>query len=681
MIRPTDRTIVANQEPRAASLPPGGSITPRAVGIGLLMVLFVIGMTQVLSIQRNAAEVAGNAPSPAPTALLFFYVVLLAPLLMQINRRLALRRGELLLIYALMLVVGPIPHQFAIGFLVPHTVSPLYYNAQEPGWALFQPVLPSWLGPTDPQAVKTFFQGGDGTVPWAQWLIPMAAWSSLLIALFFVMLCINVLMRHQWVENERLTFPLASLPLALTEKAEATGGQALRVLQQPVFWLGLALPLVMQLPGRLHRLYPQVPDLRLRDVVLVDPRFFSTPPWTGIGSLEIHCIFWLIGVAYLLPKEITFSAWVFFFITLMENVAAVMLGTTGEVPNVYSNDFPALYAQGAGAAFALTGLTLWMARRHLAAAFRQALAPGSRLPSPVSLSQTADDRNEFLSYRTAFVGAVLGTVFILGWMCLAGMRLWFAALFFGLMLSYFFIFARIRAETGLGMGVILWPKMLDEVMVTLVGAQTMRLSELTALYALRWLYFGPAIGAVMASQLESFKLTDVGGARSRRAGWTLALALTVTVPIAFAWTLHSYYGHGGFEALPIGQRITSMVGSQIYWSYQNLVDMHAQARGPDWNGLFALSTGAIVAIALGALRSRFLWFPLHPIGYVAANSWGIQINWFSFLLGWLFNVLFTRYGGLKIYRRMLPLFLGLIVGDMLHEGLWGMVTWATGGRQ
>jgi hypothetical protein len=53
----------------------------------------------------------------------------------------------------------------------------------------------------------------------------------------------------------------------------------------------------------------------------------------------------------------------------------------------------------------------------------------------------------------------------------------------------------------------------------------------------------------------------------------------------------------------------------------------------------------------------------------------------SFFLGWLFNVMFTRYGGLRAYRRVLPLFLGLIVGDMLHTGAWGMVTWATGGTQ
>src|SRR5579871_426862 len=643
-------------------------ITPRAVGIGLVMVVIIVGLTQTLSIRYHAAEVAGEAPPPAPTVFLFLYALLLAPLLGRWNRRLALSRGELLFVYMLMLIAGPITLPYAIGFLVPHTVSPLYYNAHEPEWRLFKDVLPTWFGPNDPTAVKAFFQGGDGSVPWSAWLIPMLAWSSLLVALFGVMLCINVLMRRPWVEYERLTFPLAGLPLALME-GKSTEGSALRLLQRPLFWLGLAIPLLLRAPSALHRYIPSVFEIPMRDVTLLDSRGLSLP-WTGLGHIELDVFFWLIGIAYLLPKEITCSAWVFYFIRLLENVTAVWRGTTGEEPNVYSNDFPALFAQGAGAAFALAGITLWAARSHLMAAFRTAFRPQT---SP-------DDGGEFLSYRTAFVGAILGSAFILGWFCIAGMRLGTALLFFGLLLGYFFIFARIRAETGLGMGVILWPKMLDEVMVTLVGAQNLRLPELTALFGLRWLYFGSATGSVMACQLEGFKLVGSGGLRGKWIGSLMALVMALTVPLAFAWTLHTYYAHGGFEALPIGQRSTSMVGSQVYHSYQDLVSTVNTATGPDWRGIAAMVTGALVTIALSTLRSRFLWFPLHPVGYLLANSWGIHINWLSFLIGWLLNVLITRYGGLKLYRALLPLFFGLIVGDLLHEGLWGLVTWATGGR-
>ena len=84
-----------------------------------------------------------------------------------------------------------------------------------------------------------------------------------------------------------------------------------------------------------------------------------------------------------------------------------------------------------------------------------------------------------------------------------------------------------------------------------------------------------------------------------------------------------------------------------------------------------MGVGALVTIALSTLRTQSAWFPLHPIGYLAANSWGMHINWASFFLGWLLKVLVTRYGGLKLYNRLLPLFLGFLVGHLLRKSpLW-----------
>jgi hypothetical protein len=648
------------------------------------MVLVIIGMTQALSIRYHAADVGGNAPPPAPTYLLFLYVLLAAPLLTRWNRKLGLARGELLLIYTMMLVAGPICHLYSIGFLIPHAVSPLYYRPQEPDWAVFLPSLPTWFAPRDPTAIQHLFRGGDGSVPWMVWLVPMLAWSSLLIALFFVALCINVLMCRQWVEAERLTFPLAAIPLALTDgSASEVGlrlsrpprpgvlggiGQPARILRQPLFWMGVCLPLLLRAPEMLHTYLPSVPDFPLHNIVLVNADSGLQPPWTGLGQIEFDPIFWLVGVTYLLPKEVAFSAWCFYLIRLLENMLAVWWGLSEGEPSVYENHFPAVYSQGAGAGLALAGITLWAARRHLRTALRRAFGK----------TGAAEDRGEFLSYRTAFLGAALGMVFILCWLCLAGMRLWVAVLFLGLLGTFFLVFARIRAEAGLSTGVIFWPKMMDDILLTAVGARYLRVPDLTVLYALRWMYHSGEMGAVMAAQMEGVKLADAGGLRGRRVGGTLILAVVVTVLVAFLWTLKTYYRHG-LIALAAGQP-SNMIGGQIRWSYENLVATYNSQHGPEGNGILALGGGALVAIALSSLRARFLWFPLHPIGYLAANAWGMQINWASFFIGWLVKVLVTRYGGMKIYQRLLPLFLGLIVGDMLHQGLWGMVAWLAGGR-
>src|SRR5581483_4342686 len=280
-----------------------------------------------------------------------------------------------------------------------------------------------------------------------------------------------------------------------------------------------------------------------------------------------------------------------------------------DVPNVYSNHYPALYAQGAGAAYALTAIVLWGSRRHLARMLRAAWRGAGR-----------EAKDEFAPPRAAVCGFLGGLAVMIGWLWFAGMRAWVAALLVLLMLGYFFIFARIRGEAGLSMGVILWPKMLDETMITLLGARVLLPADLTLLYSIRWLYFGPSIGGVMACQLESFKIAGDAGLRGRAVGNLLLAAALLTLPLAFAWTLFTYH-QKGFAAMPIGNISRSMVGSQVYWSYQNLVTTMENPAGADWAGILAGGVGAVTTLALAALRSRFLWWPLHPIGYMIANSW------------------------------------------------------------
>jgi hypothetical protein len=625
-----------------------------------VLVALMVGLTQVLQIRYQAGDVGGNAPPPAPTYLLFLWIALAVPLLRRAGVAVGLSRGELLLIYGMMMVGGPIVHQYALGFLIPHVVAPYYYGSEANGWSRIWPDLPAWFGPKDPALTTPFFTGTLGRVPWGAWAVPLLAWGALLAALFGTMLCLNVLVRRQWVESERLVFPLAVLPLELSRGRDGGG---IRLLAQPNFWYGAAVAFVLGSAASLASYVPSFPALPLRGIVLMDT--LPDRPWNGLGAIELNLIFWLLGVVYLLPTDISFSGWVFYWIARLENVIAVAAGTTGDPPSVYSNDFPALFAQGAGAAIALTVLSLYGARHHLRAVARRAFKG----------DPTVDDRGEFLSYRTALFGAVLGTAFMLGWLTLAGMRVWVAALLLGLMLCYFFIFARIRAETGLGMGVILWPKMLNEMMTTFLGAKLMTVGDLTVLYGVRWLYFGSATGAVMAAQLEGLKIADEGGLSRRSVTVAFSAAMLLALVLGLVWTTHTYYA-SGFVNMPIGNRGLSMVGSQVYWSYSDLLEDINNPTGPQWRGIAAIGAGGAVATALALMRMNFWWWPFHPIGFLAANSWGMHINWSMFLLGWLIKVYVTRYGGLQLYRRLLPFFLGFIVGDIVSQGVWGFFNMA-----
>jgi hypothetical protein len=78
------------------------------------------------------------------------------------------------------------------------------------------------------------------------------------------------------------------------------------------------------------------------------------------------------------------------------------------------------------------------------------------------------------------------------------------------------------------------------------------------------------------------------------------------------------------------------------------------------------------------LRLRFVGFLLHPLGYVMTCSYG-DLIWGSFLVVWLLKSLVLRYGGINLFRKTVPFFLGLAFGHFAVAGiLWGLTGVWTG---
>lgn len=83
-----------------------------------------------------------------------------------------------------------------------------------------------------------------------------------------------------------------------------------------------------------------------------------------------------------------------------------------------------------------------------------------------------------------------------------------------------------------------------------------------------------------------------------------------------------------------------------------------------------LSTASCSPAFKWAARSRFLWFPFHPIGYLMHLTFPIKMFWFSIFFGWLCKVLITRFGSNDSYRKTIPAFLGLVLGDVTMILFW-----------
>ena len=88
-------------------------------------------------------------------------------------------------------------------------------------------------------------------------------------------------------------------------------------------------------------------------------------------------------------------------------------------------------------------------------------------------------------------------------------------------------------------------------------------------------------------------------------------------------------------------------------------------------------TGFVITGLLSLLRMRLPAWPFHPMGYALANTPTMASTWMPFLIAWLLKSLVLRYGGMGLYRRSLPFFLGLILGDYVVPSLWFLLGWAT----
>ena len=150
--------------------------------------------------------------------LFFLFTFFVHTFLGLLHPRLVLNREELVIVYIMGIVGCSIPTMGLTEYLLPIISGGTYYASMENEWReLIHPYIRPWLVPQDAEAVKFFYEGSPRGYPlhWKAWLAPLMAWIPLVLAVYFSMICIVVVLRRQRIERERLTFPLVQVPLAI----------------------------------------------------------------------------------------------------------------------------------------------------------------------------------------------------------------------------------------------------------------------------------------------------------------------------------------------------------------------------------------------------------------------------------------------------------------------------------
>jgi len=152
----------------------------------------------------------------------------------------------------------------------------------------------------------------------------------------------------------------------------------------------------------------------------------------------------------------------------------------------------------------------------------------------------------------------------------------------------------------------------------------------------------------MCPAAHGLKMADEMGKRKRLLFWGMLLALIIGIFGSLWLALKLSYTYGGANL----NNWYFVGGPQAPWKYTADKILHPE--GPNNFGWLCRGIGVAVMFGLMFMRNRFLWWPLHPIGFaVGANNWVCAL-WFSIFLAWLFKTLILRYAGPKIYKNSIP---------------------------
>ncbi len=577
-------------------------------------------------------------------------------------------QGELLTVYVMLVISCVLAGHDLIQNLFGIIAHADRYNTPERKYdsTFFQYLKPTsflLVQDSDPggkDAIKAFYQGG---VRWYEpkylypFLGPLIWWTLFLSVLIGMCLCISVLIRRAWTENEKLAFPIVQLPLAMTHDR----GRSAAFWRSRVMWSGFAVSATIDFVNGMHYLYPSWPYLAQVKLFDLAP-YLTQRPWNAVGWTPISLYPFAIGLAFFLPLDLAFSCWFFY----VARKGFQILGASQGWDSPSNLGFPFFEQQSSGAWIALASVVLWSLRSQFRLTWNRC-SWGRR--SGHGGDDTATERGEIRQYRAAYLGLGAGSLFLVWFSWQTGLSSWVALIFFGLFFMLAVAMTRVRAELGAPHEIFFVnPR---TVLVTLFGINTVGAQSLTTTSVLYW-YNRCYRCHPMPNHIEAFKLADNGRMQIGRLIALIAFATVAAIIFACIANLHVTYAEGA-TSKAVGYK--SWVGFE---SYDRLNAWLQTPTKPLWSQRAYVIAGAVIVLGLRMMRGAFLWWPFHPAGYALAVSFAMDYFWFAFFVSWLIKLVVIRFGGMRLHNAAVPFFLGLTLGDYVCGSLWAIYGPANG---
>ncbi len=628
--------------------------TARALIIGLGGALCIsLGSTYNDMIIKGP-PLARWSVTPAAIFLFFVLVAFLNTALGLIHRRLALQRGELAVAYVLTVLGNTLSGGFS-GYVLPVISGARYYTTPANNWREdVLPYLPGWIGPRNADVIRDFYEGNPTKdVPWEVWFLPLLYWLLFALALFLVMVCMMVILRRQWVEHEKLAYPMAQLPLAMI--ADDRWGRLVKpLLRNPLMWLGFAVPFVLASLDALHNYSVTFPRLNLS---LGSVQLFS-----GSVSMSLHFYPSITGFSYLIHQNVAAGLWFFYLISQVERAVFGALGwyaPENTVGNFSLYLDPIILHQCMGAMVALVLGFLWIGRQHLKAVARKAFVG----------DPAVDDSDEIVSYRVAVYGLLAGLAAMSFWLWQTGVPGVHVPL---LLVGAFVIFLTATREAAQGgVAAMYAPTVAPDIVTSAVGASVLGPHGMAGLALTYPWSTGRAtmmmLMVVCANGLKVISEVNLPHRRRLFGGIVAVILLSLTATVSLIFYLS--YQHGAIN-------LNWYFEVFAKYPYEFMANNVGNPTGPNLSGWIHKGLGAAIMAGLLVVQHRYYWWPFHPLGFPIGAVFGRM--WFSVFIAWAIKVLILKYGGSRLYSYIRPMFLGLILGELVVGGFWVIIDSFTG---
>jgi hypothetical protein len=611
-------------------------ITHRAVFIGFALSVVVAFWGQFAAMEQGYAYL--TYPHLPACLLIPFFLLILVPdiAVAAIRPQHALTTTELLVIFSMGLVASTVPDWGVIRYLMVIISGPYYFITPENQWAAFQPYLPEWLlvhSQVSPGYIEGLVEGVP--IPWMPWIIPLFWWFSFYAALFWMGACVVVILRKQWVEHERLRFPLGEVAMRLIGVERVQQGAGIPVLfQSRMFHIGFSLAF-LTMAWNVLSYWDVTPRIPITGDDVYQLRIAREFP-----AVPIYLNLLTLSLSYFVNVEVLFSVWFFELFSIIERGVLNQFGIGAATGAVIRGGLVSVQSVGGLVVFTLWGL--WMARGHIREVVRQVL----------HRTNTLDDSSEFFSYRVALIGLLAGLIYTVFWLYQAGLAMHWVLLLLLFTFIFYLALARIVAEAGLA--TIDLPINAHEFTVGIAGSGNLSISDLTV----------TALGSGFARNWRAFTMVAPAhvawmGARHRLTGRQLfrwiALAFLLSLMVSTTYAIQAGYSYGA-------QNLRDNYPTTIVGFYNMIPIWKNNARQITFTEIEFFLLGGGLVMALTFARYALTWWPLHPIGFAVTASQSIILPFFTFFMAWLIQTLILRIGGVQLYRRGQPLFLGILVG-------------------